>query len=256
MLTLRDWRSHVGWPLLAFTFVLGLLFVTNRDPWIAHQLFFDPVRGWLGAGHGAWWARTLIHHDGGLLVRSVMGLTIAAFLCSFRVARLAPWRRELMFAVIGMLAVVALVGALKALTNVDCPWDLEGFGGHRAYTGLFGHRAADLPRAQCFPGGHSGSAFALLAIYFSLRNRARRASRVALAAAVVLGMIFAFGQEARGAHFLAHDVTSAAIAWFALVWLYSKMLAPSANAASQIETRERIRQHAGQHAADDVPGEA
>ena len=255
MLTLRDWRSLVGWPLLAFTCVLGLLFVTHRDPWIARQLFFDPARGWLGAGRGAWWARTLIHRDGGLLVRSVIALTIAAFLCSFRVARLAPWRRELMFAVVGMLAVVALVGTLKALTNVDCPWDLEGFGGRRPYTGLFGQRAVGLPHAQCFPGGHSGSAFALMAVYFSLRNRARRAARVALAGAVVLGMIFAFGQEARGAHFLAHDVTSAAIAWFVLVWLYSKMLAPGAHAGSQIESGERIRQHADQHATDDVPGE-
>lgn len=255
MWTRRDWRSHVGWPLLAFTVVLGLLVCTNRDPWIARQLFFDPARGWLGAGHGAWWARTLIHRDGDWLVRTIIAMTIAACLASFRFTRFARWRRELIFALAGMLTVVALVGALKAVTNVDCPWDLEGFGGHRPYTGLFGHRPDGLPHAQCFPGGHSGSAFALMAVYFSLRNRARRAARIALASAVALGVIFAFGQEARGAHFLAHDLTSAAIAWFVLVGLYSKTLAQDANSRLQIETGERIRQHADQHAADDVPGE-
>ena len=255
MLTLRDWRSHVGWPLLAFTCVLGLLVFTNRDPWIARQLFFDPARGWLGAGHGAWWARTLIHRDGDWVVRAVFALTIAACLASFRVARLAPWRQELLFAVAGMVAVVALVGTLKAVTNIDCPWDLEGFGGHRPYTGLLGHRPDNLPHAQCFPGAHSGSAFALMAGYFSLRNRARRAARIALAGAVALGIVFAFGQEARGAHFLAHDVTSAAVAWFVLVGLYSKMLAPGAYSRSQVQTGERVREHADQHAADDVPGE-
>jgi membrane-associated PAP2 superfamily phosphatase len=251
-MTLRDWRGLVGWPLLAFGFVLAPLLSIALDPWLARLLFYDPAHGWLGAGGGAWWARTVIHEDGRWIVRVTVAVTIVAYAASFKVARLSPWRRELLFAVGGMAIVIGLVGALKAVTNVDCPWDLAGFGGDRPYLGLFGNRSDDLPHAQCFPGAHSGSAFALMALYFALRDRARRAARLALVSAVTLGTVFAFGQQARGAHFLSHDVSSAALAWFVLVGLYSSTLATNGDSL-QVKARERVGHHADDHAADDVP---
>ena len=42
----------------------------------------------------------------------------------------------------------------------------------------------------------------------------------------ILLIVFAIGQEARGAHFLSHDLVSACIAWFLLVAIYSWMLLP------------------------------
>jgi membrane-associated PAP2 superfamily phosphatase len=42
-----------------------------------------------------------------------------------------------------------------------------------------------------------------------------------LAAAIAVGVAFSIGQEARGAHFLSHDLTSAAIAWFVGLGLYA-----------------------------------
>ena len=42
-----------------------------------------------------------------------------------------------------------------------------------------------------------------------------------LAAAIAVGITFSIGQEARGAHFLSHDLTSAAIVWFVQLGLYS-----------------------------------
>jgi membrane-associated PAP2 superfamily phosphatase len=47
-----------------------------------------------------------------------------------------------------------------------------------------------------------------------------------LAAALAVGIAFSIGQEARGAHFLSHDLTSAAIVWFVQLWIYVKMLRP------------------------------
>src|SRR5207342_1086221 len=106
-----------------------------------------------------------------------------------------------------------IVGALKATTNVDCPWDLAEFGGDRPYVSLFADRPDSLPRARCFPGAHASSGFAFLFGYFLLRDGARRRARWALAAAILLGVAFSVGQEARGAHFISHDLTSAAIVW-------------------------------------------
>jgi hypothetical protein len=45
-------------------------------------------------------------------------------------------------------------------------------------------------------------------------------ARGALLAALALGLTFGFGQWARGAHFVSHDLWSAAICWFVSLGLY------------------------------------
>jgi membrane-associated PAP2 superfamily phosphatase len=57
-------------------------------------------------------------------------------------------------------------------------------------------------------------------------------------AAILVGVVFAVGQEARGAHFLSHDLTSAAIAWLLLAWLYSRLLYSRRPTPSEIQPRE------------------
>jgi membrane-associated PAP2 superfamily phosphatase len=154
-------------------------------------------------------------------MRLIGVVALVAFAASFRVARLAPWRRALGYFAACMALVPLLVGALKEATNVDCPWDLAGLGGERPYVHLFGDRPDGLPRAACFPGAHSSSAFALLALYFVGLGLGRPGlARAGLALGLGLGALFAFGQQARGAHFLSHDLWSAFIAWTVCLALY------------------------------------
>jgi membrane-associated PAP2 superfamily phosphatase len=248
MLVQPDWRRLVMWPAVSFVLAFALVEVGQVDRSIARALFYSPHSGWLGAGTGDWWARELIHQAGRWLPRAVAALAAVGWLASFRIAALRAWRRELLFVFAGMTLVVGLVGVLKELTDVDCPWDLADFGGRNPYVTLFGARPHGLKHAACFPGSHSSSGFALLAVYFALRGRTPRAACVVFWSALCVGLVFAFGQEARGAHFVSHDLTSAALAWLLLVWLYSTMLAP----ASQIQARERERQHAAGQAAHDA----
>ena len=77
---------------------------------------------------------------------------------------------------------------------------------------------------RCFPGSHASTGFALMAFYFVLFDTRPRLARVLLAAAVALGTIFSVGQQARGSHFLSHDLTSAALAWFELLGLWWLLL--------------------------------
>jgi membrane-associated PAP2 superfamily phosphatase len=133
---------------------------------------------------------------------------------SCRLALARRWRGPLGTMALSVLLGVGAVGAMKQVTNVDCPWSLTEFGGERPYVSLFADRPDNLQRGRCFPGAHSSSGFALFACYFAALGRGRWRARLALGVALLVGGGFAAGQEARGAHFLSHDLWSAAIMWF------------------------------------------
>jgi membrane-associated PAP2 superfamily phosphatase len=226
MLTRQFWRTHVIFPGVGFVLALVLLGAFDLDRAISHALFFDSTsHQWLGAANGMWWARDVIHTGGRTLVQLVAAVVLFLWIATFSNERLRPWRRRAGFAFLAVALSTGIVGGLKQITNVDCPWDLSEFGGDRPYVMLFGDRPASLPHAACFPGAHASSGFALVFGYFLLRGRSRRRAKWALFGAIVVGVIFSIGQEARGAHFVSHDLTAAAIVWFTQLFLYVRILA-------------------------------
>lgn len=215
------WRWHLWWPLLVFTFAFGLLEIFSLDQVLAREWYFDAAAAqWVGSGAGDWWARELLHSGGRWLVRGVAALALTVWGLSYKVDWLRPLRRPAGFVFLAMVLATAIVGSLKAVTNVDCPWDLAGFGGDHPYVALFADRPDSLPHARCFPGAHSSSGFALVCFYFVCRDRSQRLANWALACATAVGVAFSIGQEARGAHFLSHDLASAAIVWFVQLAMY------------------------------------
>jgi membrane-associated PAP2 superfamily phosphatase len=227
ILARRFWRTHAILPGVGFALALVLVGAFGLDRPIAHALYFDSVsKEWLGGAEGMWWARDVIHTGGRTLVRVLAAVVLVAWAATFCNGRFRPWRRRAGFAFIALALSTGIVGGLKAVTNVDCPWDLAEFGGDRPYVALLADRPDSLPHARCFPGAHASSGFALVFGYFLLRGRYRRRARWALLGAIVVGVIFSIGQEARGAHFLSHDLTAAAIVWFTQLLLYVRILAP------------------------------
>ncbi len=217
------WRRHALWPTLLFGAAFLVLWATDLDLWLADTFFYrGPLLGWLGTG--TWWAVQLIHTGGTWLARAIGIAALLTFLLGFGLPHLRRWRRDAAYLTLALILVPGVVGALQLVTNVDCPRDLDRYGGDRPYVSLFGDRPDNLPRAECYPGSHASAGFALLAVYFLLRDRRPRAARWSLAGAILLGMILSFGQQSRGAHFLSHDLTSAAIAWFLSLALWQVML--------------------------------
>ncbi len=203
---------HAWVPLAAFGLSIALIMSLDADRWLAERFFVDVASGhWLG--EGTFWADTLLHRWGRNFARLLGVAGIVALLLSWRLPRLRVHRRMLAYFVACMAVVPMLVGGLKLATNVDCPRDLQGYGGDRPYVELFDDRPNGLPRAACFPGAHSSSAFALFCLYFIGLAYSRRMAMMGLSAALVLGAVFSLDQQARGAHFVSHDLWSAAIAW-------------------------------------------
>jgi membrane-associated PAP2 superfamily phosphatase len=213
------WR-HMRLPLILFTLLAPLLAMSSADLVVAHALFFDEISSrWIGAD--SWWANEVIHHDGALLVRGLAAGSLVLWATTFLRPQWHTLRRPAIYFFLSLGLSIGVVGLLKALTNVDCPRDLSEFGGAFPFIHLFEHRPDVLRHARCFPAAHASSGYALVALYFALCERSRWASRLGLAAGLCMGLIFGIAQQARGAHFVSHDVWSAWLVWTISLSLYT-----------------------------------
>jgi len=206
------WWRHIRVPLVLFAILAPFFAFTHADLQIADAIFFNAARGaWIGEQN--WWTNQFIHEGGTWLIRLlvVAGLVIAGLGKFDR--RLWAWRKPALYFAVSVILSVGTVGALKTVTNKDCPRDVIEFGGEHAYVPLFAHRPPELRNARCFPAAHASAGYSLLALYFMLRGRNRRWGRIGLAVGVLMGLVFGISQQSRGAHFISHDVWSAFIVW-------------------------------------------
>src|SRR5690349_9737193 len=149
------WR-HLRAPLILFVLLAGPLAISTADISIAHALFFDEATGsWIGANN--WWTNEFTHTGGAWLMRIVALAALLLWAATFRWRQWRELRRPALFFAVSMVLSVGLVGLLKSITNVDCPWDLTEFGGRFPYIHLFAHRPSDLRHAHCFPAAHASS---------------------------------------------------------------------------------------------------
>lgn len=208
----RYWWRLARWPAAAFLLSAVLLSITDGDLAIARAVFFDSSRmHWIGAD--SWWVNEVIHTGGRWFMRWVMVATLCLWAGTYVSESLARLRRPAGYFFVSTVLTVGVTGLLKHVTNVDCPWDLVPFGGRFPYVHLFADRPDNLPVAGCFPAAHSSSGYALMGLYFLWLERDRRWARAGLVLGIAAGLVFGTAQQARGAHFLSHDVWSAMLAW-------------------------------------------
>ncbi len=177
--------------------VLLVLDSTRLDFAIAiANAFYDPATGFVG-GH-SYFLETILHDRVKQAVIVMAVFALVGFVASLLLKRMAGWRRSLGYLVLALALSTAIVTPLKALTEVHCPWDLTAFGGEEVYTPLLSQRAPTDHPGRCWPGGHASSGFALLALFFFLRDRRPRLARAALMGALVLGSVLSLGRMMHG----------------------------------------------------------
>ncbi len=99
---------------------------------------------------------------------------------AFRLAIGVPCvAKTLAYTVLTIGLCTGIVTPLKGVTDVQCPWSLQDFGASEPYVPLLGERVDSAKPGRCWPGGHACTGFALLALYFALRDRHPRAGRIA-----------------------------------------------------------------------------
>ncbi|MET0534096.1 MAG: phosphatase PAP2 family protein [Steroidobacter sp.] len=231
------WWRHARVPLVIFLVCAVVFSTTSADLAIARALFFDDAQmQWIGRDN--WWTNEFLHTGGRWFVRACVAVALAIWVSSFTSERLRVWRRHSGYFVMAVVLSVALTGLLKVLTNVDCPWDLQQFGGKFPFVHLFADRPDGLRTASCFPAAHASSGYALLALFFVLRDSFPKWRTAGLCVGVVMGLVFGLAQQSRGAHFLSHDIWSAFIVWIVALSVYVYAFGGELRSGEQSATRE------------------
>ena len=137
-----------------------------------------------------------------------------------RCALATPKRRHLFVAFLTIGTVPALIGQLKATTDIFCPSEIRRYGGDVPYVRVaerYPDNDRPTKRGRCFPAGHASGGFALFALAGLCRTRWSQLLGIVLALGI--GGAMGFYQMAKGAHYLSHTVITALIAWIGfLIW--------------------------------------
>lgn len=203
---------------LAAVFVHG----TGIDERIS-LLFFD-------AGASAFPARASVALEwvGHRLARSAVVALWLTLLAVAVAASLTPSPRHLRAVLWTTLAAMALgpciVVLLKNLNSVHCPWDLKRFGGYADFSSSW--LVSSVQAGRCFPSGHASGGFSLVALMFAgIAAGSPRVRVIGLAAALTAGCVFSIVRIAQGAHFLSHNLWSAAIDWCVAALAFALLIA-------------------------------
>ncbi|WKE65432.1 phosphatase PAP2 family protein [Gallaecimonas kandeliae] len=208
------------YPLaLILGWALALLLAAWHGPdfWLAGHFYQWEGNQW--ALQENWLIKGFIHNQG----RHLVALGYVTVLVGMAWNWKKPSGRRWRYLALTVPLILLAVGALKHLTNMDCPWSLAQFGGDRPFIGLFDSRPAGLPHSQCFPAGHASGGYAWLALYFAIPGR----RKWALLPGLFLGLSFGIAQQLRGAHFLSHDVWTVMLS-LTLSYLMARWLLPTA----------------------------
>ncbi len=219
----RSWRWRMPalylLPALALVGSALAAMVSGFDFWMADRLYALQGGNWV-LRHS--YLATKILHPAGRDASTIAWICVLVLCASCsRFPRWSHHRRPLACLAASVLLSTLLVSWIKSWSNVDCPWDLLRYGGERAYSHVFSIRPENTPGGACFPAGHASGGYAWMAAYFYFLAVAPTLRWRGLAVGISLGMLFGILQQLRGAHFVSHDLATAAVCWLVAVLVYA-----------------------------------
>lgn len=207
----------------AFVVLLALFAcfeLTDIDLWLQDR--------WFDFSTGRWWVDAqapgprAVFYDGpkyGIILLGLTLLTLALGPARWR-QRWGVERRRLWLAFLCLGLIPALIGQLKASTNVFCPYEIRRYGGDMPYVKVLEPRPsiAEVGRCgRCFPAGHASGGFALFGLAGLFATRRAQAWGVGLGLGV--GWLMGGYQMLKGAHYLSHTVVTMLLAWIGFLLL-------------------------------------
>jgi len=211
---------HIWFPGILFLSWVLIFEFTNLDL-CCSDIFYDFNKArfyW----RDTWWANQLLHKGGLYAISTLVIVSLILLIRSFltRNNRWVNWQRALIFLILSVAIGSGTAGLLKAVTNRHYPTHIERYGGDAPYRKLFQSVPPGFKRTKGFPAAHASGGYSLMAFYFIFYKRNKVRAYLGLALGLTVGTLFAFGQQVRGVHFASHNIWSAAICWYACLFLY------------------------------------
>jgi membrane-associated PAP2 superfamily phosphatase len=250
----RGWLRLLGMPLLILGIFFTISYGTELDQRLAATWFELQGEQWILKSH--WLTETVLHQT----VRQI-NLCLILLMMVYWLVKLIQTPHSATVRALGVLLLCLVfsfttIALLKRLIPMECPWDLQAFGGTQPWIGLFDARPDRMSPNQCFPAGHASIGYSWLAIYFFLQLIRPRLAHKGLYCSISVGVILGFAQQLRGAHFLSHDIATAAICWTLSVLVFRSFypwyaLNATADLHAKSQTLVRVSSH--QTAATNSP---
>lgn len=211
------WLKHLVLPFVLLAGVLYVMETSSLDLWLADHWFAAEGHRWTLRDH--WLTNDVIHRYGKRALILLWLAILAAWWASLRQPALELWRKPLGYLLVCMALLPTLIAHSKHYSPVPCPWDLLRYGGDLAYHHNLDYNFGPTDQGHCFPAGHASGGYALLAVYFAAYPFTRR-PWLFLLPGLLTGLVFGLGQQARGAHFVSHDVWTMGLSWFGALALF------------------------------------
>jgi len=142
----------------------------------------------------------------------------AVFFLSYRLPRLARFRRPCLLQALSLVFVPLIVAGSKQFTNVYTPAQVQRYGGDKPYVKVMERYPAGFQsktRGKGFPAGHATGGFALMMLYFAFSRR--RWKVAGLVTGLTLGWIMGLYQMLNGQHYLSHTIVTMSASWIVIL---------------------------------------
>jgi len=198
---------------------------THIDVWVQNH-FYDatatslaPLDRWIISKNDPFTEQWLHKFPRDIAAYSAVGLLVA-FLASFFVKALTPYRARVLFLALSIALTAFFVGGAKKYTNTYCPNQTTLYGGDMPHVMVLESYPKDfvqVRKGRCFPAGHATAGFGFMALWFIFTTR--RAKIAGLSFGIVYGWALGTFQMLRGEHFLSHTVVSMVACWLVILLL-------------------------------------
>lgn len=224
---LRFLMTHFWLPLFAYVFAITLIYSLQWDYKLANYFYVVQGEAWNLKNH--FFTETLIHRFGKYLSISIYLIIVFLYLltfckkCPMNIG--LPYKQGLKYLVVSTLLATLSISILKSMTQIDCPWSISGLGGAVSYQPWLKLLFVPHDGGKCFPSGHASAAYAFFSVYFFCRYYFPKQAMKVLLLVFIVGLVFGFAQQLRGAHFLSHDLTTILVCWLINLLFYRLILA-------------------------------
>ncbi|MCD4717522.1 MAG: phosphatase PAP2 family protein [Desulfobacterales bacterium] len=148
-------------------------------------------------------------------------LCFFCWLLSYKVWKLARYRRFCVLICLALIIVPVTISILKNISNVYTPNKIGRYGGDKPYVKVlerYPPRFEQSRKGKGWPAGHASGGFALMMLYYAFTRKKFRILGVSIG--LTLGWTMGLYQMLKGAHYLSHTIVTMFIAWILIIIIY------------------------------------